>query len=96
MNPCPCGYLGHVSGRCHCTPDQIARYRARISGPMLDRIDLQIEVPAIGADTLASLGDQSVQQECSEAVRVRVATSRTRQHARQGKPNAWLQPKEIE
>jgi len=46
MNPCPCGYLGHSSGKCHCTPDQIARYRARISGPLLDRIDLQIEVRA--------------------------------------------------
>ncbi len=45
MNPCPCGYLGHASGRCRCTPDQIARYRARISGPLLDRIDLQIDVP---------------------------------------------------
>ena len=50
MNPCPCGYLGHGSGKCRCTPDQIARYRARISGPLLDRIDLQIEVPAIAAD----------------------------------------------
>ncbi|WP_413770252.1 ATP-binding protein, partial [Vibrio vulnificus] len=39
MNPCPCGYLGHPSGRCRCTPDQVARYRARLSGPLLDRID---------------------------------------------------------
>ena len=52
MNPCPCGYLGHHSGRCRCTPDQIARYRARISGPLLDRIDLQIEVPSVPGDRL--------------------------------------------
>ena len=47
LNPCPCGYLGHYSGRCRCTPDQVARYRSRISGPLLDRIDLHIEVPAV-------------------------------------------------
>ncbi|MBI4203623.1 MAG: YifB family Mg chelatase-like AAA ATPase, partial [Betaproteobacteria bacterium] len=47
MNPCPCGYLGHYSGRCHCTPDQVLRYRRKISGPLLDRIDLQIEVLAV-------------------------------------------------
>ena len=45
MNPCPCGYLGDPSGRCRCTEEQVQRYRGRISGPLLDRIDLQIEVP---------------------------------------------------
>ncbi|OGA65980.1 MAG: ATP-dependent protease, partial [Betaproteobacteria bacterium RIFCSPLOWO2_12_FULL_67_28] len=44
MNPCPCGYLGDPSGRCRCTPDQVARYRRRISGPLMDRIDLKVEV----------------------------------------------------
>ena len=53
MNPCPCGWLGHASGRCHCTPDRIARYRGRVSGPLLDRIDLGIEVPALAAEALA-------------------------------------------
>ncbi|XLM20438.1 ATP-binding protein, partial [Chromobacterium piscinae] len=49
MNPCPCGYHGHPSGRCHCTPEQVARYRGKISGPLLDRIDLHVEVPALTA-----------------------------------------------
>jgi magnesium chelatase family protein len=53
MNPCPCGWLGHVSGRCHCTPDRIARYRSRVSGPLLDRIDLAIDVPAVPPESLA-------------------------------------------
>jgi magnesium chelatase family protein len=53
MNPCPCGWLGHASGRCRCTPDRIARYRHRISGPLIDRIDLGIEVPSLTAETLA-------------------------------------------
>jgi len=53
MNPCPCGWLGHASGRCHCTPDRIARYRSRVSGPLLDRIDLAIGVPAVLPESLA-------------------------------------------
>jgi magnesium chelatase family protein len=52
MNPCPCGSLGHPSGKCRCTPDQIARYCGRISGPLLDRINLQIEVPSLPAGAL--------------------------------------------
>ena len=47
MNPCPCGYLGHANGKCRCTPDQVARYRSKLSGPFLDRIDLMIEVPPL-------------------------------------------------
>jgi len=94
MNPCPCGYLGHPSGRCHCAPDAIARYRARISGPLLDRIDLQIEVPALPPDALP--GRATGSGEASAAVRERVARASARQRARQGKPNAQLQPREIE
>jgi magnesium chelatase family protein len=94
MNPCPCGYLGHASGKCRCTPDQIARYRARISGPLLDRIDLQIEVPSLAADALPSHG--RTPGESSASVRARVIAAAARQNARQGKPNGELQPKEVE
>jgi magnesium chelatase family protein len=94
MNPCPCGYLGHPNGRCRCTPDQIARYRGRISGPLLDRIDLQIEVPSLPAAALPARAAHGT--ETSAAVRVRVCAAAARQRARQGKPNAQLQPREIE
>ena len=92
MNPCPCGYLGHPSGKCHCTPDQIIRYRSRISGPLLDRIDLQIEVPTIPADALRD----SANGEASVVVQVRAEQARTVQLDRQGKPNALLTPREID
>ena len=92
MNPCPCGYLGHYAGRCRCTPDQVARYRSRISGPLLDRIDLQVEVPALRQDELV----RAPRAESSESVRRRVAQARSRQISRQGKPNARLATREIE
>lgn len=92
MNPCPCGYLGHPTQSCRDTPDQIARYRGRISGPLLDRIDIQISVPALTQDELmqASVGEPSA------AIRDRVQVARTRQMQRQGKPNATLGTQEIE
>jgi len=86
MNPCPCGYLGHFTNRCRCTPDQIQRYRGRISGPLLDRIDLQIEVPAVPFDALARAGEG----ESSAEIRTRVEVARTRMVRRQGKANAKL------
>jgi magnesium chelatase family protein len=92
MNPCNCGYLGHYSGRCQCTPGQVARYRARISGPLLDRIDLQIEVPALAETDLVA----APQGESSSAVRERVARARQVQLRRQGVPNARLAGREIE
>ena len=92
MNPCPCGYLGHYQGRCRCTPDQVARYRSRISGPLLDRIDLQIEVPALAQKDLM----RSADGEPSAVVRVRVTAARERAMARQQKPNARLGSREID
>lgn len=82
MNPCPCGYAGDPSGRCKCTPDQVRRYRDRVSGPLLDRIDLHVEVPR------QRLNDQAT-GEPSEAVRARVLAARERQSAR-GTVNARL------
>ncbi len=92
MNPCPCGYLGHPNGKCRCTPDQVARYRSKISGPLLDRIDLQIEVPALPQHDLM----QAATGEPSSAIQARVQAARTRQLARQGKPNNLLGTKEID
>ena len=92
MNPCPCGYHGHPTRACRDTPDQIARYRARISGPLLDRIDIQITVPALSQDELLEAGAG----EPSDAIRVRVERARARQLTRQGKPNAALGTQEIE
>ena len=86
MNPCPCGYFGHYSGKCRCTPDQIAHYRGKISGPLLDRIDIQIEVPAVPQDDL--LG--KAEGEPSALIRARVEDARERQMARQQKCNARL------
>ncbi len=85
MNPCPCGYLGDSNGRCRCTPDQVQRYRQRISGPLLDRIDLQIEVPRMQSREL-----QGPVGESSATVKTRVNAARSRQYERQGVCNAHL------
>ena len=92
MNPCPCGYLGDASGRCRCTPDAIARYRARISGPLADRIDIKIEAPVPREAELLAAADG----EASAAIRARVAAAREVQLERQGKANAQLGTQEIE
>jgi magnesium chelatase family protein len=89
MNPCPCGWLGAqaATGRhCRCTPDQIARYQGRLSGPLIDRIDLQVEVSAVAAADLMAQPDG----ETSAVVALRVAAARERQIARQGMANALL------
>src|SRR5262245_52975652 len=92
MNPCACGYLGHSSGRCRCTPEQVLRYRKKISGPLLDRIDIQIEVPAVPPDDLSRAGAG----ESSTVVRKRVVSARKRMLSRQKKENARLSPRETE
>ncbi len=92
MNPCPCGFSGHSNGKCRCTPDQIARYRGKLSGPFLDRIDLLIEVPAVPVDALGGAGDG----ESSASVRCRVEAALARQRERQGRANARLTAKEVD
>ena len=92
MNPCPCGYYGDKSGRCQCRPEQIKRYQEKLSGPLLDRIDLHITVPALPASDL-----QSAQRgESSAVVRERVIQAYQRQQARQGKANNELSPSELD
>jgi magnesium chelatase family protein len=89
MNPCPCGHLGDTGPRsCHCTPDQIARYRSRLSGPLLDRIDLQIQVPRPPTSALAC--DDPREGPDSAVVRERVARARVVQMERAGRANADL------
>ena len=94
MNPCPCGYLGDAGGRCRCTADRIARYRSRISGPLLDRIDMHVEVPNVTRHILqARTGGMP---ENTETVAARVAAAHARQLQRQGKPNGRLNNREVE
>jgi magnesium chelatase family protein len=88
MNPCPCGFLGDGSPRCRCTPDQIVRYRGKLSGPLLDRIDLHIEVPALPATALRD----TQASESSASVRERVLKARAQQIARQQCTNKALSP----
>ncbi len=93
MNPCPCGYLGDISGRCHCTSEQVIRYRTRVSGPLLDRIDMHLEVPRISQEVLrkGAVGGE----ENSATIRIRVLAARTIALARSGKPNSLLTAKEV-
>ncbi|WP_372526797.1 YifB family Mg chelatase-like AAA ATPase [Piscinibacter sp.] len=86
MNPCPCGHHGSALRSCRCTPDAISRYQGRISGPLLDRIDLQVEVPAVPAETLAAAPDG----EASTVVLERVLQAQQQQLARQNCLNAEL------
>ena len=92
MNPCPCGHCGDRSGRCRCTPERIARYRGRISGPLADRIDIKLEVPAPRETELLGPGAG----EPSSAIKARVEKARRAQLARQGHANALLEPGAID
>ena len=87
MNPCPCGHLGSMQRACRCTPDQVARYQGKLSGPLLDRIDLQVEVPALSPHELLA----APAGESSAVVRARTVAARERAQARQGCANQQLQ-----
>ncbi len=93
MNPCPCGHLGDGSGRCRCTPDQVQRYRRRVSGALLDRIDLQIEVPPLPVHHIAAARARSADE--SARIRVRVIRARNRQLARSGCANQMLSATQV-
>ena len=92
MNPCPCGYLGSTQRACRCTPNQVARYQGKLSGPLLDRIDLHVDVPAVPAADLL----QARPGEASATIRARCMAARERAIARQGKSNQALQGQEID
>jgi magnesium chelatase family protein len=91
MNPCPCGWLGHASGKCRCTPDQVARYRGKLSGPLLDRIDLMLDVPAVSEAELAARGDGESSARCGPAWPRARASSSARAN-----PMPLLTPDEID
>jgi magnesium chelatase family protein len=95
MNPCPCGYAGDVRGRCRCTADQVARYRNRISGPLIDRIDIHIEIKALPVEDLMGTREAQSDAESSGMVAQRVAAARTLQLQRQEKLNGRLTPTEV-
>jgi len=86
MNPCPCGYLGHPTRACRGTPDQVSRHQSKFSGPLLDRIDLHVDVPALPPNDLL----HGVAGEPSDAVRARVVVARERALTRHGQPNQAL------
>ncbi|ABM63167.1 YifB family Mg chelatase-like AAA ATPase [Halorhodospira halophila] len=86
MNPCPCGYHGDPRGECRCTPDQVARYRDRITGPLLDRFDIAVEVPRLSARELTA----APAAEATEQVAERVARARERRRERSGRIAAEL------
>jgi magnesium chelatase family protein len=92
MNPCPCGFFGQPGGKCRCSPEMVARYQGRISGPLLDRIDVQVEVGMLSHEELLAPGCG----ETSQVVAQRVSRAARRQLERQGKPNAALSSAEVD
>jgi magnesium chelatase family protein len=92
MNPCPCGYLGSTLKACRCTPDQVSRYQGKLSGPLMDRIDLHIEVPALPPADLM----QAPPGESTSSIQIRCTEARQRAVERQGKANHALQGQEID
>jgi magnesium chelatase family protein len=92
MNPCPCGYQGSATHACRCTPEQVARYQSKLSGPLMDRIDLHVEVPALPSADLLRAGAA----ENTATIRERCTAAHERALARQGKTNRALQGQEID
>ena len=92
MNPCPCGYLGSNLRACRCSPDQVSRYQGKLSGPLLDRIDLHVEVGALAAHELIN----TPPGESTDAVRARVVQARARAMERQGSTNQALNGQAID
>ncbi len=96
MNPCPCGYFGDRTHDCLCTPHQVRRYRGRLSGPLMDRLDLHVDVPPV---SVQALGETRTSAESSAAIRTRVMEARDRQRSRYAKTgsftNAQLRPKHV-
>ena len=92
MNPCPCGYLGSSLRACRCSPDQVARYQGKLSGPLLDRIDLHVEVGALAAHELIN----TPPGESTQAIRTRVTGARARAIERQGSTNQALNGQAID
>ena len=92
MNPCPCGYHGHPNGQCHCTSEQVHRYKTRISGPLLDRIDMHVDVPSI---PFSRLQTSHQDEESSEQVAQRVRIARDIQIQRSQKPNSMLSNQDL-
>ncbi len=94
MKLCPCGYYGDGTAKCHCTQDQISKYKNKISGPLLDRIDMVLTVPPLPKEALFEQTNSSV--ESSEVIRKRVLRAYNRQIKRQGKTNDKLNPDELD
>ncbi|MFT4063577.1 YifB family Mg chelatase-like AAA ATPase [Paraburkholderia sp.] len=94
MNPCPCGWRGDPGGRCRCTPEIATRYLRKLSGPLLDRIDIQLEIPALTPAELAARA--ATAGEASAAIAQRVSAARERQRVRQGKTNRELAGREVD
>jgi magnesium chelatase family protein len=93
MNPCPCGYADDARGRCHCTASAVARYRNRLSGPLVDRIDMHVELRGLPPEHL--LEEARGEVECSAAIAARVAAARALQLSRQGKLNGRMNAREV-
>lgn len=93
MNPCPCGYLGDPLGKCRCTPEMVQRYRSRLSGPLLDRLDMHVEVPRLPIEALRKSASDA---ESSAVIATRVLRARATQAARQAVTNARLNNRQVE